>query len=308
MSAAEFMHPLIQRYNRAGQLTWPWCLTPPQQGTTFVFPFNSSTSAAKKLQQAIRNGYYVDVGEFTGEALAAEEAAPTITTISLGAGINIQLDSATSTASSRQHLQNQHPLTFVAAFNRYIEAVMVVHPLQTDPLRHYLALLVDLGVGHLWGAVLAYDSAHRKRIAATGDPIDIIDITLRSIHLAPAAMINPCLKCLSTPCSCGAKGKRSDLSATPRTPAPQTPSNQRICWKYNSMAGCTSQTCSFQHVCQKCKTSGHTKLNCGIPSTTPHQSAAGSNQATFPPATRAVTQTTPTNATTPVTPPKPKKD
>jgi hypothetical protein len=274
-----FMAPYPQRLNRSGVATIPWCILPPVREEGNVYPFNSQQAAAKRVAAQVRAGAAVDMGEFASESIAAGEVGDGAVTITIAPNATLTFDTNNSANPSPKKvpLSASHPLVFVGCFNRYIEAMGEVYPTQTLPLYRYLMILVSLAAGHAWSSILAYDAAHRRQVAASGEPIDIIDLALRTVYLQPAALCNPCVRCLQGTLSCVCRStvpkqvKRSDQFVGGGRGS--LPMSEQVCWDYNRERGCTRKDCTRKHVCRICQSGNHNAVTCsnGAKSSTKNQ-------------------------------------
>jgi hypothetical protein len=159
--------------------------------------------------------------------------------------------------SNQLMLQNQPSTRVISnifewttAFHTFMAIFMERHPSRTAELFRYMELIrfafKKFG-GFGWRA---YDIEFR---------------TQQSVNPARswAVMDGVLWLQIFTPSSATSSPFRTPPQNQRSTPYGNVPSQgRRICFSFNSRAGCTRQSCSYPHACQSCGSKGHSKFAC----------------------------------------------
>ena len=229
-------------------------LAPPARNTTprpgAANPIGLHRPVDKNLEDKILRGEYIDFTLLLPDSLTQPQVP------------DIQLhfdDSVPGSSSPLTMVRKRKPTidTFhkwLDAYTTYMLVIVASYPRRSLELLKYQQIISRAATSFKGLAFLTYDEQFRRRAAYDlGISWDQVDLELWTVTFSGLAKPH-CIIC-SSPYHSQSDCPSADSSR-------QQPKSGPVCFRFNRSSGCTSSSCTFPHVCRRCRSSSHSILNC----------------------------------------------
>lgn len=147
---------------------------------------------------------------------------------------------------------------WVVCFNTYVSLVAMRKPERVRDLLAYSSTIVKASKDFIGSPCLDYDVQFRQQAATQPDAEWArIDASMWTVQFSRA-----------TPKPPGSAGAEKRSQAPDRSPrqryAPYPTAQNRVCFRWNSVAGCQLTDCKFAHTCSRCRDVSHIAPQCPL--------------------------------------------